>query len=620
MRNEFYSAWPVPMTEPQLVCIGRIAVDLYAEQAHTPLEEARTFRRYPGGSSANTAIAAARAGVKVGLISAVGDDPMGRYLLGELSREGVDRQAIVVHRSRRTALAFLGMLKSDAAGLDFYREQAADVEIASDAVPAGYLEKAKALAIIGTHVVDPIAWKRIAPIVERARGEGVPLILDIDLRRGLWEGFDGGLSGSVARLSAILPQCAMIVGNLEEIELILPDGAAAPPNAILIRKLGPDGAAWERRGDRIAVAGIPVDVVNPVGAGDAFLGNLLAAWISGKSREEALARANAAGALVATRHGCSSEMPYPAELDQFVIERDQASPKLAHLHRSLKRPPLTRKIAALACDHREPFRVLMKSHERSLADARRFKDLVFRAMQTVAPELENLQPGMLMDPVFGQDVLDQLGHDEIWTGRPIEVTGSRPLRVEAGYDLAAYIASWRRGQVAKVLVWHSPDDSDELAAAQIRTLHELQAACRAADIEWMLELVPPLDMPRADETLCRGVAQYYRAGLFPDWWKLPALSSASGWRVLSETISDNDPLNRGVMVLGLNETLGALSERLRLAGAQSICAGFAIGRTIFGETAENWFASEFDDLAAVKAMSDRYRALAKTFTEGGVSQ
>lgn len=604
------------MRRPQLVCVGRIAVDLYAEQAHTPLEEARTFRRYPGGSSGNTAIAAARAGVKVGLISAVGDDPMGRYLLRALSREGVDRQAIARHRSRRTALAFLGMLKSEADGLDFYREQAADVEIVPDAAPTGYFAEARALAVTGTHVVDPAAWKCVAPIVERARNEGVPLVLDIDLRRGLWKQLEGGLSGSVARLSAILPDCAMIVGNLEEIELALPDGSAPRADAILIRKLGPDGAAWERNGERIAVGGLPIDVVNPVGAGDAFLGNLLAAWIMGKSEDVALARANAAGALVATRHGCSSEMPYPAELDQFLIERNQASPKLSHLHRSLKRPTLTRKIAALACDHRDPFRALMKFHGRSLTDARHFKSLVFRAMQAVAPELENLLPGMLMDPVFGQDVLDQLGHHEIWTGRPIEAMGSRPLEVEAGRDLASYVASWRPGQVAKVLVWYSPDDADDLAAAQIRTLHELQSACRAADIEWMLELVPPLDMSRTDDTLCRGVAQCYRAGLFPDWWKLPALSSTAGWLALAAMISDHDPLSRGVMVLGLNEAVEALTERLRLAGAQSICAGFAIGRTIFGDASEKWFAREFDDLAAIEAMSDRYRALAKTFAEG----
>jgi 5-dehydro-2-deoxygluconokinase len=216
-------------------------------------------------------------------------------------------------------------------------------------------------------------------------------------------------------------------------------------------------------------------------------------------------------------------------------------------------------------------------------------------------------------------VLDQLGHHEIWTGRPIEAIGSRPLEVEAGRDLASYVASWRPGQVAKVLVWYSPDDADDLAAAQIRTLHELQSACRAADIEWMLELVPPLDMSRTDDMLCRSVAHCYRAGLFPDWWKLPALSSTAGWLALAAMISDHDPLSRGVMVLGLNEALEALTERLRLAGAQSICAGFAIGRTIFGDASEKWFAREFDDLAAIEAMSDRYRALAKTFAEGAAA-
>ena len=93
-----------------LIFIGRIAVDLYGEQSSTPLEETRSFARYPGGSSGNAAIAAARAGAKVGLISAVGNDPMGRYLLRVLKDENVDSQGVARHADRRTALAFLGIL------------------------------------------------------------------------------------------------------------------------------------------------------------------------------------------------------------------------------------------------------------------------------------------------------------------------------------------------------------------------------------------------------------------------------------------------------------------------------------------------------------------------------
>ncbi|MCR9121331.1 MAG: PfkB family carbohydrate kinase [Phyllobacteriaceae bacterium] len=601
---------------PDIICVGRIAVDLYGVQAHTPLEETRSFARYPGGSSGNTAIAAARAGASVGLISAVGDDPMGAYLLRTLRDEGIDTQAMAQHRDRRTALAFLGMLNSEADGIDFYRTDAADAHLDASKIPPGYFDQAKIVAFTGTHIADPGAFAMVAPIAALAAQAGAKMVLDIDLRRDLWASFEGGLEGSVGRVVEFSRTCALIVGNEEEISLLGSDGSDWAGDLEVIRKLGPNGAVWEHKESACRADGIAISVVNPVGAGDAFLGNVLATWIRTGSRQEAIERGNGAGALVATRHGCSVEMPYTNELDQFLAERDQNSEHLAHLHRSLSRPAIDRPILALACDHRVPFAKLIAKHRRSQADAEAFKQLVFGAMEEGSRGLEDAQPGMLMDPQFGQKVLDKLGNDRIWTGRPIEVTGSRPLETEAGHKLANDIDGWRPGQVAKVLVWFSPDDDEDMIQQQISTLRTLQASCRSNGVEWMLELVPPLDMPRDDETLRRGVALCYRAGLSPDWWKLPALETAAGWSALCEEIHAHDRLCRGVMVLGLNEAIDTLGEKLDLAGQQEICAGFAIGRTIFGDAAEAWFAGSKDDRQATKEMADRYRKLVATFMSG----
>ena len=206
--------------------------------------------------------------------------------------------------------------------------------------------------------------------------------------------------------------------------------------------------------------------------------------------------------------------------------------------------------------------------------------------------------------------------DAIWTGRPIEVTGSRPIGFEPDPGLAAYIASWQPGQVAKVLVWSHPDDDAALIETQNRQLQRLQADCRAAGIEWMLELVPPLDMDRSDETLRRGVVQAYENGLRPDWWKLPGLASRDGWGALATAIEQADPYCRGVIVLGLNEEILKLADTLALAGQAPICKGFAVGRSIFGNAAEAWFAGQIGDADAIEDMAARYRQCCDAYLSG----
>ncbi len=601
---------------PDLLFLGRIAVDLYGQQTATPLEETRSFARYPGGSCGNMAIAAARAGARVGLISAVGNDPMGRFLLHTLAREGVDTTVLTTHPTRRTALAFLGMLDSEADQIDFYRKDAADICIDADVIPDAYLDSGTCLAVTGTHLADTESHTSVLRILKTAANAGADIVLDVDLRRDLWRKFDGSLEGSVGRVRSALPLMQTVVGNEEELDLLLETDAQLPPGCTLLRKLGPNGACTKGPGVEFSVPGHRIDVVNPVGAGDAFLGNYLAALQLGDNQQEALKKANAAGAMVAARHGCANEMPFPGELARFRSGHSQTDAKIDHLHRTSMRPEIAGPILALACDHRKPFDALVAANERTASDARHFKQLVFESMRRATGGLASARPGMLMDPKYGAQVLDGLAAQDYWIGRPIEVTGSRPIEFEAGSDIAADIASWRPGQVAKVLVWYSADDAEDLRALQIERLHHLQSACRVAGIEWMLELVPPLDSPRSDALLCRGVTQCYEAGLFPDWWKLPALDSTDGWGELEIVLDTFDPQCRGVVVLGLNEPAESLGAALSASAQAACCKGFAVGRTIFGDAAADWFARNIDDEAAVSQMAALYGGLIDKFIQG----
>src|SRR5580698_2127335 len=112
-----------------LICLGRLAVDLYAQQPGARLEDASSFAKYLGGSSANAAFGAARLGLHTAMLSRVGDDHMGRFLLETLAREGCDVGHVRIDHERLTALVLLGIKDRDTFPLIFYRENCADMAV-----------------------------------------------------------------------------------------------------------------------------------------------------------------------------------------------------------------------------------------------------------------------------------------------------------------------------------------------------------------------------------------------------------------------------------------------------------------------------------------------------------
>jgi 5-dehydro-2-deoxygluconokinase len=611
-----------------LLCIGRIAVDLYAEELGAGLHEARRFVRYLGGTSGNLAVGAARLGLRVGMAGAVGDDPMGDFLRERLVAEGIDTGALAVRRDRRTALAFLGMDSPEAVTLDFYREAAADTEIEPTPELLAKAAMARAVAVCGTHLADPATAERLAPVLDAARAGGAELVLDLDLRPQIWAGYDGGLHGTADRLARQASRFNLVVGNAEEWSLVagVTDPAAAPDalrsvcgRAQVILKRGAHGAALQDdQGGWVEAPGRAVPVLNPVGAGDAFLGGYLAAHLTGQAPAAALAQGNACGAIVVARHGCSDAMPFGPELVAFAASGDPSHPDVLRAHRIGGRAARPHPVMALACDHRVPFADLARATGRGDGDIRRFKTLVVRAALDVAAA-HRLPPAMLMDATFGAAELADLARRAAWVGRPVEVTRSRPLRFEAGEDLAAELRRWHPMQVAKCLVWHHPDDPAALIEEQIGQLRLLQAAAEAAGIEWMLEAVPPLGHGHDDGVLVRLVAGLYSCGLRPDYWKLPALETDMGWQSLREVIVAADPDCRGVVILGLDRPLADLEPGLVRGARHGICAGFAIGRSIFGAAAQEWFAGRTDDAGAVRQMAALYDRAVRAFLGGGIA-
>ncbi|MBL8573918.1 MAG: 5-dehydro-2-deoxygluconokinase [Hyphomicrobiaceae bacterium] len=623
-----------------VITIGRCSVDLYGQQIGGRLEDVTSFSKSVGGCPANIAIGTARLGLRSGFVSAVGDEPMGRFIREQLRREGVDTGGLKTDSERLTALVLLGVRDESRFPLIFYRENCADAALSPDDVDPSYIAGARAIVVTGTHFARPgtDAAQRKAIAVARAHGRRV--VFDIDYRPNLW-GLAGHGAGEArfiasdtvtAHLRSVLPDCDLIVGTEEEFAIaggktdVLENLRAvrAVSAATLVLKLGPmgcvvfDGAIPPTLDGGIAGPGFPVEVYNVLGAGDAFMSGFLRAWLGGESLVTACAWANACGAFAVSRLLCSPEIPTFAELQAFLAHGSphhalRHDAELNHIHWATTRRPSPPALLAFACDHRSQLEAMADRAGVPRDRIAAFKRLAVTAAATVAAGRPG--HGMLLDATHGRDALfaaADLPH--LWIARPVERPGSRPLRFEAGEDIGSQLLEWPVWQTVKVLCFYHPDDPAPLRADQERQLGRLFEACRRIGRECLIEIVAGRHGELADDTVATVLDRLYDLGIRPDWWKLEPQASAAAWTRIGAVIARRDRYCRGIVMLGQDAPEADLAEAFAAAAGEPLVKGFAVGRTMFSASAEAWFAGRIDDAAAVADMAARYARLCEVWT------
>lgn len=619
------------------ICMGRAGVDLYGEQVGGRLEDMASFAKYVGGSPTNTAIAGARLGLKTAALTRVGDEHMGRFIRETLAAEGVDTSHVATDPERLTALVILGIRDRETFPLIFYRENCADMALSPDDVDPAWIATAKALVVSGTHFSTPGVDAASRAAMAAAKAAGTRVALDIDYRPVLWGLTGHGLGeerfvadrGVTAHLQTIVPDCDLIVGTEEEIHIAGGSTETVEAlrtlrrltDAVIVLKRGPmgcvvfDGPIPEAVDDGIAGPGFPVEVFNVLGAGDGFMGGLLRGWLREEPWPRAAAFANACGAFAVSRHGCAPSYPSWTELAHFLEHGSETralrkDAGLERLHWATTRARDWPEVCAFAFDHRAQLEALASRHGRGAEAISAFKELAVQAVERLVAARGAAGLGLLCDGRFGRPALDRATGSGVWIGRPIEWPGSRPLTFEGGPSLATTLREWPVEHCVKCLVFHHPDDPDDLRAAQEARLVELHAAARATRHELLIEVIPPKDGPPVgDDTVARSIERLYALGVAPDWWKLQPPPSAAAWTAIDAAIRSADPHCRGILLLGLEAPEAELANAFADAAAQPLCKGFAVGRSIFQPAADAWFGGTMGDDAAVADMAERYRRL-----------
>lgn len=627
-------------TALDVITMGRCSIDLYGQQIGSRLEDMASFAKSVGGSPSNIAIGTARLGLRSGLITRVGAEQMGRFVLEQMTREGVSTKGIATDPARLTSLVLLAVESDKSFPLIFYRDNCADSALSEADVSEDFIRSAAALLVTGTHFARAVNDKAQRKAMALAKKHGRRIVIDIDYRPNLW-GLAGHGAGEeryiksdmvTSHLQSILADCDLIVGTEEEVHIA--GGSEDTLEAlrtirglskgVIVLKRGPMGcvvypAAIPASLDGgIVGKGFPIEVYNVLGAGDAFMSGFLRGWLKNEPYEICATWANACGAFAVSRLLCSPEYVTWEELQYFLkhgspVKALRKDDNLNHIHHATTRRKAWPKLLAFAIDHRKQLEDMADSVGADRARIAPFKRLAMQAIAKVANGQSGF--GTLLDDTYGREAMFDAAKLGLWVGRPLEKPGSRPLQFEHTQDVGSRLVDWPVDHCIKCLAFYHPDDPAELKQQQLAKYRQLYEAARKVGRELLIEIIAGKNGPLDRFTIARAMQEIYDLGIRPDWWKLEPQADASAWDEIGKVIDNNDALCRGVVLLGLEAPEDELAKGFAAVAAKRHVKGFAVGRTIFNDAARAWLAGQIDDTAAVTMMAEKFGSLVRIWDD-----
>lgn len=330
-----------PETRYDLVSMGRSNMDLFSQDIGEPFENITGFDAAVGGSPTNIAIGLARLGKRAAVLGAVGSDRVGDFVLRFLERENVETRYLPRKEGKLTSLSLTGVRPPSDFPLSFYREDPADIYVDSDDVAAVPFDRVRTVQISGTALSRGPCARAAREVAELCARLPVETYMDLDLRPSEWtepRAFGEAVGDVLAHIdvvigteeefyAALMPEpekvwtgAAVPEADLPDLDAMIDGLVGRGPECAVIKR-GERGATLLTADGRLDVGGFTVDVVNTVGAGDSFAAGLIASRIDGLDFRRAVRFANACGAIVVTRHGCSVAFPRAEEVREFANSR-----------------------------------------------------------------------------------------------------------------------------------------------------------------------------------------------------------------------------------------------------------------------------------------------------------
>lgn len=305
-----------------VLAMGRSSIDLYALEVGAPITEVSGFSAYVGGCPTNVSVGVRRLGLRTALLTAVGDDQVGDFVLHFLQREGVETRFTPRKPGHRTSAVLLTIQPPDRFPLTYYRDNCADRELSVDDVRAAPVADSRVVFLTGTGLSHHPSREATLFAAGVARRSATLVVVDLDYRPDQWASPRSFADATTellafAHIAVGTEEEAMAAAGESDLARAIDALRHAGPETLVVKR-GAQGATVFEGGRARHVPAFPVRVLNVLGAGDAFASGFLHACLSGASPERAARAGNAAGAIVVTRHGCANFMPSLAEIEDFV--------------------------------------------------------------------------------------------------------------------------------------------------------------------------------------------------------------------------------------------------------------------------------------------------------------
>jgi len=316
-----------------LIGVGRLTVDLNADQINRPMEETRSFTKYVGGSPANIAIGTARLGQKAGFIGKVSDDQMGRYIVNYLEENDIDTSHVYTDKTGAvTGLAFTEIKSPEDCSILMYRDNVADLKLDTSNVSEDYIKQSKSLLISGTALAASPSREAVFLALDYARKHDVVVVFDLDYRPYTWD----SPQETATYYNLAAEKCDVIIGTREEFDMM--EQFQKEPNddyqtaqkwfdynaEIVIIKHGGDGSfAYTKKGEKFTSGTFKTEVLKTFGAGDSYASAFIYGLMHGWDIPKAMEFGSASAAIVISRHSCSEAMPTVKELEEFIATAEK---------------------------------------------------------------------------------------------------------------------------------------------------------------------------------------------------------------------------------------------------------------------------------------------------------
>ncbi len=623
-------------------------MDIYAQQVGARLEDVQSFAKYLGGSSCNIAYGCARLGLRSSMLTRVGDEHMGRFIVETLRKGGVDVSHIKVDKKRLSGLVVLGLKDRATFPLIFYRNDCADMAISEDDIAESYIASSESLLITGTHFSTEKTSLACKKAMAYAKKNGVKLILDIDYRPVLWglTSIDQGeerfiKSDSVsAHLQSFVSDFDLIVGTEEEFQIAGGEPSVIPSlatlrtitKATLVLKRGAEGNSVVEHSMDLPTEiqelplykGLKIEVLNVLGAGDAFMSGFLKGWLKGEDYERCSLYANACGALVVSRHGCSPAIPSWLELNFYLknrveIKRIDRDEELNFLHKATNRPAKWRDLFILAFDQQSDLEQLVVAEEK-FPVVKKFKDIIASAVNELLLEKDHASEmdeiGVIVDRKYGQEVLHDFTGRGIFIASPIEKAGNDfnfELSDGAG-SLGSELLTRPQEQVVKCLVKIDFPLSEEKLKAILEKLEALFKDCLFFNREFLLEFLVSQNHEVDDEKLLEIMGRVYELGLKPDWWKLAPKNQLT-WQKIISLVETRDEHCQGILLSSTDEPPSKLLQKIVLVKKFPLVKGVVVGENIFLGPIKDFYKKKINEEEAKNKIKRSYKNVIEFWKE-----